>query len=67
MILLDTTVLGNFARIGRSDLLRLALPEASTTPQVMTELAEGIAGGHVLDCDWQWVTVVTLTYEEEEE
>ena len=27
MILLDTTVLSNFARAGRLDLLRLALPE----------------------------------------
>jgi predicted nucleic acid-binding protein len=66
VILLDTTVLSNFARMERSDLLRLALPEAATTPQVMVELQEGVAAGHLPDCDWQWITVVTLTSEEEE-
>jgi len=65
VILLDTTVLSNFARIERLDLLRLALPKVATTPQVMAELREGVAVGHLPDCDWQWVAVVALTFEEE--
>jgi len=65
VILLDTTVLSNFAHIRRPDLLQLALPEATTTPQVMMELQAGITAGHLPDCDWQWVAVVTLTAKEE--
>jgi predicted nucleic acid-binding protein len=45
VILLDTIVLSNFARIERLDLLRLALPDAATTPQVVTELERGVALG----------------------
>ena len=57
MILLDTTVLSNFARIGRMDLLRLALPNAATTPQVITELKVGLAAGHLATCDWDWLSI----------
>ena len=46
MILLDTTVLSNFARAGRIDLLRLALPEATTTPLVLAELQRGASAGY---------------------
>jgi predicted nucleic acid-binding protein len=37
VILLDTTVLSNFARIGRLDLLRAVLSNAATTPYVIDE------------------------------
>lgn len=46
MILLDTTVLSNFARAGQLDLLRLALPEAATTPFVLAELQRGVNAGY---------------------
>jgi hypothetical protein len=41
VILLDTTVLSNFAHIERLDLLCLALPDATTTPHVLAELGIG--------------------------
>ena len=65
MILVDTTVLSNFAHIGRLDLLRLALPNAATTPQVLAELERGRTSGHLPDCDWNWLEIVTLSPVEE--
>lgn len=65
MILLDTTVLSNFVHIKRLDLLRLALPDAATTPHVVTELERGVASGHLSTCDWEWLNVVKLTPSEE--
>ena len=65
MILLDTTVLSNFARIERLDCLRLALPDAATTPQVLVELQRGVALGYLATGDWDWLEVVGLTPSEE--
>lgn len=65
MILVNTTVLSNFAHIGRLDLLRLALPDAATTPQVLAELERGVASDHLAEGDWDWLEIVTLTPEEE--
>lgn len=65
MILLDTTVLSNFAHIERLDLLRLALPDAATTPHVTAELGRGVASDRLPACDWGWLDVVELTRSEE--
>lgn len=65
MILLDTTPLSNFAHIGRLDLLRLALPQAATTPHVVAELEKGVASGRLPAFDWAWLDVVELTPTEE--
>jgi len=47
VVLLDTTVLSNLARIGRLDLLRLALPDTVTTPHVLAELEKGRQSGYL--------------------
>jgi predicted nucleic acid-binding protein len=65
VILLDTTVLSNFAHIERLDLLCLALPEAATTPQVLAELERGVTSGHVPACNCEWLEVVRLAPTEE--
>jgi predicted nucleic acid-binding protein len=65
VILLDTTVLSNFAHIERLDLLRLALPNVATTPQVITELQTGVALGYLPTCDCGWLEVVRLTPSDE--
>jgi predicted nucleic acid-binding protein len=65
VILLDTTVLSNFAHIERLDLLRLALPDAATTPHVLVELERGISSGHLPTSDWGWLDAVELTPSEE--
>jgi predicted nucleic acid-binding protein len=67
VILLGTTVLSNFARIERLDLLRLALPGAATTPQVITELEKGVAAGYLTTRGWDWLEVVRLTPSEKAE
>lgn len=66
MILLDTTVLNNFAHVERPDLLQLVLPGAATTSLVMAELERGVSSGHVPSCDWEWLEVVSLTPTEQE-
>ncbi len=65
MILLDTTVLSNFAHVKRLGLLRSALPGAATTPHVVEELKRGIASGYLPESDWTWLNVVELTPVEE--
>jgi predicted nucleic acid-binding protein len=66
VILLDTTVLNNFAHIERPELLRLVMADAATTSHVMTELGRGVASGHVPACDWQWLEVIELTPAEQD-
>ncbi len=64
--ILDTTVLSNFAHIQRPDLLQSALGgHAATTAAVLAELRAGVTLGWVPRCDWSWLTVVTLTDEEQ--
>jgi hypothetical protein len=58
MKLLDTTLLSNFAYIERLDLLVTALPDASTTPQVMAEIQQGEAAGRLAPGDWNWLTLL---------
>jgi predicted nucleic acid-binding protein len=65
VILLDTTVLSNFARAGRLDLLRLALPEATTTPLVLAELQCGVSAGYFPAGSWEWLGVTELAAQEE--
>jgi predicted nucleic acid-binding protein len=66
VVLLDNTVLSNFAHIERPDLLRLALPDAHTTPQVMAELQSGVTLGRLPVCDWSWLTLVELSPHEQD-
>jgi hypothetical protein len=66
VILLDTTVLSNFARIGRLDLLRAVLSNAATTPYVIDELKAGEVSGYLFDCDWEWLEIVKLSSTEED-
>jgi predicted nucleic acid-binding protein len=62
LVLLDTTLLSNFAHIGRPELLRLALGEKiATTPAVMAELEAGERLGLVPSCAWDWLTVLEPT------
>jgi predicted nucleic acid-binding protein len=62
--LLDNTLLSNFVHVNRLDLVAIALPEASTTPQVMAELNEGETSGRLSASNWSWLTVVSLSPEE---
>jgi predicted nucleic acid-binding protein len=61
LILADTTVLNNFAQIGRPDLLQLAYPRLAAPRVVREELARGEQLGLVLRGDWSWLELLDLT------
>lgn len=60
-ILLDNTVLSNFALVHRPALLRAAFGELlATSEQVIEELMAGVSRGKLPDLDWSWLPVWTL-------
>lgn len=62
LYVVDTTVLSNYARIRRPELLRLALgPNTIVTEAVRQELSVGEARGSVPRCDWSWILITVLT------
>ena len=63
-VLLDNTVLSNFALVGRTELVMDLWPDACTTPAVKAEYA---AGSEVRDLPsdvWEGLKVLTLTPKE---
>ncbi len=66
MLLLDNTVLSNFALVGRIDLLARAMEsQLSTTPQVIREFNDGVARGRLPKTDLNWLEIISLRVEEE--
>jgi uncharacterized protein len=65
LVVVDNTVLSNFAHIERPELLQQAFADLATTPAVMTELAAGEQLGRLPTVDWVWLAVVTLTADEQ--
>ena len=63
-VLVDTTVLNNFAQVRRSDLLRRIYPEAVVPPIVLAELTAGERLGIVPLCDWTWLEIALLNEDE---
>jgi predicted nucleic acid-binding protein len=56
MLLLDNTVLSNFALVDRIDLLVDALgSQVATTPQVIAEFNDGIARGRLPETKLDWL------------
>lgn len=65
LLIVDTTVLSNFARIDRVDLLGLALNgSGAMTEIVYTELQAGEILGRFPVSDWGWLPIIQLTTEE---
>jgi predicted nucleic acid-binding protein len=64
VILADTTVLNNFAQIGRPDLLRKAFPGLAAPREVRVELSEGERLGLVPAGDWSWLETLELEVRE---
>ena len=61
-VLLDTTVMSNFAGVQRSDLLYVRFgADAGTTISCLAELRMGEIVGRIPLCDWAWLAVVALT------
>jgi predicted nucleic acid-binding protein len=61
LILADTTVLSNFAQVGRQDLLQQAFPGLSAPRTVREELSAGERLGRVPRGDWSWLKLVELS------
>ena len=59
--LLDTTILSNFALVGRLELLKLALSETEAiVEEVLAEYDAGVQLGRVPPVDWSWLLVLGL-------
>jgi predicted nucleic acid-binding protein len=64
---LDTTVISNFALIGRTDWLRQVWPGVLVTAQeAMAELQAGVRLGRVPGADYSWLAVLSLSEAERE-
>jgi hypothetical protein len=62
MILIDNTVLSNFALVQHPEFIRLAfLVDVGTSPDVMAELERGVSLGHLPDCQWEWLRIIQMT------
>ena len=60
-LFLDNTLLSNFALIGQTDLLRVAVGELAAVPaQVMAEYVEGVKRRRVPSVNWKWLPQITL-------
>ena len=65
MVLVDNTVLSNFALVHKIQLLTTALAgEATTTSQVIEEFRAGIANGRLPETKIDWLGVIELDAEE---
>ncbi len=61
-ILLDNTVLSNFAITQRPDVISVTLEKlAATTGEVMHEQNEGVKLGRIPQTDWSWLPLLSLT------
>ncbi|MCP4655049.1 MAG: DUF3368 domain-containing protein [bacterium] len=66
IVLLDNTVLSNFALVDRIELIRHVLgTEAASTPQVIAEFDAGVSLGRLPETDLDWLPILTLSSEEE--
>lgn len=62
IILIDNTVLSNFALVNHADLLHQALgTTAATTVQVMDEFERGMELHRVPITDWNWLSILPLS------
>jgi predicted nucleic acid-binding protein len=51
LVLLDNTVLSNFALVRRAELIRVAFSDIATVPQVLAEFQAGVVRRRVLPCN----------------
>jgi predicted nucleic acid-binding protein len=65
LLVLDNTVMSNFALVGLVDWLRRAWPGMLvTSSEAWAELLAGIRLGHLRETEWSWLTVLALTVQE---
>lgn len=65
-LVLDNTVMANFALVQRAGWLQELWPGMLVTPdEAWIELQTGIRLGRLPDADWSWLTILILTEEEQ--
>jgi predicted nucleic acid-binding protein len=65
LLVLDNTVMSNFALVDRVDWLRRAWPGMLVTSnEAWAELQAGIRLGRLRATEWSWLSVLTLTVQE---
>jgi len=66
-LVLDNTVMSNFALVGRTHWLREIWPGMLVTfEEAWAELQAGVRLGRIPEVDWSWLTVLSLTEAERE-
>ena len=66
LVLLDTTILTNFALVGLTAVLRdLWGDRVATTEEVLEEYAAGVEAGKLPHQDWTHLKIITLSSEEQ--
>jgi len=66
LVLLDNTVLSNFAIIQRPTLIKTALGDtAAAVKEVIDELRKGVEKGAIPDVDWSWLVIISMTRDEQ--
>lgn len=57
----DTTLLSNFAKVERPELVQTAFPGVVAPEAVLREIQAGERLGHLPSLNWSWIRSVTLT------
>lgn len=64
-LVLDNTVMSNFALVGHTDWLRDVWPGMLvTSEEAWAELEAGVELGHIPEMDWSWLAILALDGEE---
>jgi predicted nucleic acid-binding protein len=68
MILLDCTVLSNFAVVHRPEsIVQAFFEKTAATEAVFDELEAGMRLGRIPECDWNWLKKIPLTLYEQQQ
>lgn len=65
LVLLDTTVLTNFALVGLTSIPKLWADKACTTAEVLEEYAAGVETGKLPRVDWTQLKIILLSSDEQ--
>ena len=64
-VVVDNTVLSNFAHVGQPQLLREAFDNPVTVRAVIDEFAEGVRQERLPSIDWNDIPIIKLTPDEQ--
>ncbi len=66
MILIDNTVLSNFALVNHPEFIQHAfIEDVGTTEMVLGELEVGVELGRLPECNWEWLKAISMNPSEQ--